>query len=239
MEETATIGIYVPSYKRSNAIMSEGLVEKCTYVVRQSEEEDYRKAGVKNIWAVPDEEVIGSLAAYRYIITHAPEDIVVTLDDDLKDLCYRTDKNRPLDRDPEMITAEIERIAQIMLDLNIGYGCTDASPRPFAYDSEFAFKGTSGGVRWVNKAVFKAKLDDKARYNWDLDLVLQELLVNRVIFKPKYLCDLGIADTNAGGDSDNKQRAEQVASIEYMKLKWGKYFRYNMNNNTPNIAVTR
>lgn len=59
----------------------------------------------------------------------------------------------------------------------------------------------------------------RLEYNYDLDLVLQELLVNRVILKPKYFCSKGLTDTNAGGASE-KRRGDQIASIDLMKQKW-------------------
>lgn len=57
MEEELTLGIYVPSYKRSDRILTYNLLEDCTYVVRESEKADYERAGIKNILAVKDEEI--------------------------------------------------------------------------------------------------------------------------------------------------------------------------------------
>jgi len=125
-----------------------------------------------------------------------------------------------------------------MSDLKIGFGATDATIRPWNYDCEFSFKGCAGAVRWVNRPVFKAKCHKELEYNYDLDLVLQELLVNRVILKPKYFCSKGLTDTNEGGAS-GKKRGDQVASINLMKSKWGKYFSYNMKTNVPHINVKR
>ena len=125
-----------------------------------------------------------------------------------------------------------------MADLKIGFGATDATIRPWNYDCEFSFKGCAGAVRWVNRPVFKAKCHKELEYNYDLDLVLQELLVNRVILKPKYFCSKGLTDTNEGGAS-GKKRGDQIASINLMKAKWGKYFSYNVKTNVPHINVKR
>lgn len=38
-----TVGIYVPSYKRSDRIMTWNVLNDCTYVVRESEEAAYGK----------------------------------------------------------------------------------------------------------------------------------------------------------------------------------------------------
>lgn len=237
-DNVASLGIYVQSYHRYDAILSQDLFEYCTYVVRASEEELYRKAGVKAVWPAPDEEVDNAIRTYWWIVDHAPEDIVFVADDDIEDVMYRLDDISPIDRDPEIITAEVERIAQLMLDLDIGYAAIDATGVPYGYDGEFAFKGTSGSMKWVNKAVLKARPDERVKYNYDLDLILQELLLNRIILKPRYIVGKDHQDTNAGGDSSKKRR-DQLDSIENMKQKWGKYFRYNLKTNKPMINVPR
>ena len=179
-----TLGIYVQSYHRYNKILTQDLLERCTYVVRASEAELYRKAGVENVWEAPDDEVNNAIRTYWWIVDHAPEDIVFIADDDIEDVMYRIDDTTRLNKDKDTIMAEIERIAQLMVDLNVGYACIDATGIPYGYDGEFAFKGTSGSLKWVYKKVLKARPDENCKYNYDLDLVLQELLHNRIILKP-------------------------------------------------------
>ena len=53
-DEELTLGIYVQSYHRYNKILTQDLLERCTYVVRASEADLYRKAGVENVWAAAD-----------------------------------------------------------------------------------------------------------------------------------------------------------------------------------------
>ena len=236
--EEVTLGIYVQSYKRYDKILTQDLFEECTYVVRKSEEESYRQAGVKNIWAVDDEKIDNAIKTYWYIIDNAPEDIVFVADDDIEDCLYRLDSNVPIGKDKEIITDEVIRIAQLLYDLKLGYACIDATSTQFNYDGEFAFKGTSGSMKWVNKKVLKARPDERVKFNYDIDLIMQELLYNRVVLKPRYLCGKDKQDVNAGGDS-GKLRQDQIDSIENMKIKWGKYFGYNYKSNKPRIKVER
>lgn len=233
-----SLGIYVQSYHRYDKILTQDLLERCTYVVRESEKEAYLDAGVQSVWAAPDEEVENAIKTYWWIIDHAPEDIVFVADDDIEDVMYRLDDTTRIRKDKEVITAEIERIAQLMVDLDVGYACIDATGIPFGYDGEFAFKGTSGSMKWVYKRILKARPDEKCRYNYDLDLILQELQFNRIIIKPRYIIGKDFQDTNAGGDS-SKLRQAQIDSIENMKRKWGKYFRYDYKKNRPRINVSR
>lgn len=236
--EEVTLGIYVMSYHRYDKILTASLLERCTYAVRASEAEKYREAGIEDIWAMPDEEVDNAIKTYWYIIDNAPEDIVFVMDDDVEDVMYRAEKNVPIGKDKEIIMSEIERIAQLMYDLRVGYACIDATGVPYGYDGEFAFKGTSGSMKWVNKKVFKARPDEDCKFNYDIDLIMQELLHNRIILKPRYLVGKDKQDVNAGGDS-GKLRQEQIDSINNMKIKWGKYFGYNFKNNRPKINVKR
>ena len=55
MKRDKTFGIYVPSYKRYDCIKTDKVLNDCTYVVRESEEQLYRDAGVRKILAAPDQ----------------------------------------------------------------------------------------------------------------------------------------------------------------------------------------
>ncbi len=236
--EGCTLGIYVPSYRRSSKILTYHLLEYCTYMVRESEEQAYREAGVENIWAVDDELIDGGDKAYFYIAEHAPEDIIVVADDDIEDFRYLLSDVEPLGCDKETITAEIERIGQMLFDLHLGLAFIPPNCIPYNYTQEFSFKGVPGAVKWFNRNVFKAKLDEKVSENFDIDMVLQELLVNRVCLMPKYFYDKGLIDVNEGGNSD-RVRQTQLASLTNMQAKWGKYFSYDSTKNKPRIEVKR
>lgn len=235
--EEMSFNVYVPSYKRyDDKVRMFDHLEYCTYVVRKSEEEKYREHGIDKLWVIDDELIDNIHKVHQYIIDESPEDVICIVDDDGR-FIYRNIENR--DMSPEEASLEIERIAQMMVDLDIGYGCTDANPAPFYYDSEFKFKGMCGGCKWVNKAKFKAKVDADCQYNFDLDLELQELLVNRVIFKPIYFIDVGGQDTNKGGSNFDKNKQKRYAGITHTKQKWGKYFDYDFQTNKAKINVNR
>lgn len=231
------LGIYVPSYNRASTTTTFQLLDYCTYVVRKSQEEEYRSRGIKNIWAVDDCEIDNLCKVSNYIVDHAPEKIIFTIDDDVDYFIYRMEKNEKI-KDMDIVMGEIERIAQIMLDLEIGFGAEDAAITPWNYCSEFTFKGTTGAMRWYNKDVYKSKFREEVYHNCDLDVMLHELLVNRITLKPMYLCVKAGTDTNAGGNS-SKTRQEQRDCVTEMKRRWGKYFSYNFNTNKPTINVSR
>lgn len=235
--EELSFGVYVPSYKRyDDKVRMYDHLEYCTYVVRKSEEELYRQNGITDLWVVEDSEIDNIHKVHDYIIKNSPEDIICMVDDDGR-FMYRNIESK--DMTPEEGSAELERIAQLIADLDIGYACTDAVPAPFYYTQEFMFKGMCGGCKWVNKKIFKANIDPEAMYNFDLDLELQELLVNRVILRPIYFVDVGGQDTNKGGSNTDKNRTKMKNGVFHMKSKWGKYFDYNFDNNKAKIQVRR
>ena len=104
------LGIYVPSYGRAETTTTFQLLDYCTYVVRKSEEEAYRARGIKDVWAVPDQEIDNLVKVSNYINDNSPERIIFTIDDDVDYFMYRMDKNEKI-TDKEVVMGEIERIA--------------------------------------------------------------------------------------------------------------------------------
>lgn len=233
-----TVGVYCPSYRRSDCIMTQNILNDVTYVVRASEEEAYRNAGVRKLIAAPDKEIDSMPKVIQWILDNSPEDIIIQVDDDIKTFQYRMDTTDAIS-DPDIIDMEFLRIAQIMSDLKIGYAGITVTSKPWSYDREFQFSGLMGGVYWFNKAVYKAKYDEKAGIKEDVDKVLQELLLNRIILIPKYLSAQMGLDTNAGGSNVDKNSNMIRECNDYLKLKWGRYYSFNEKNNTANIKVPR
>ena len=233
--------IYVMSYRRPNAILSQKLFEYCTYVVREEEAELYKQSGVENILAIPDGEVHDFMSTLYWIIENTPEDVIFVADDDIQKYVYRMDDTRYLELeegvpDKEKITSEVERIAQLIVDLGIGMAFDQPNLAPYNYDKEFQFKGMPGHTRWINKSKLKAKYDASDPATSDVDMMMQELLSNRIIMQPKYLCVKAFMDTNEG-IVENRQ--EHIDMVESMKNKWGKYYEYNYKKNTARIVVDR
>lgn len=238
MEKEKTLGIYVPSYKRSNKIITEHLLNDCTYVVRQSEESLYKNAGVKKIVAVEDDLINSMTKTRQWIIDNAPEDIVMQIDDDISAIMYRLEDTK-LITDKDVIDMEFIRIAQILEDLHLGFASITVTAKPWSYTQEFQFAGLCGGIYWFNKEWYKAKADEKADVKEDTDKVLQELMHNRIIIIPKYLAMNAGIDTNEGGDNINKNMKKIAECNDYMKIKWGRYYEFDEKKNTPKIAVKR
>ena len=89
------MAIYVPSYHRSDIIRTYNLLEKCVYVVRESERQAYLDAGIKDadLWSVQDDLIDSVDKVYWYIIQNAKEDVICICDDDIEDFQYMLDFN--------------------------------------------------------------------------------------------------------------------------------------------------
>jgi len=229
------------SYKRADAILTQNMFEYVTYVVREEEAEAYRKAGVENVLAIPSGAVNDFMSTLYWIINNTPEEVICIADDDIGHFIYRMDDTTYLEfrdgtPDKEKITSEVERIGQLIKDLGIGLAFDQPSIAPYGYDREFQFKGMPGHIRWINKSAFKAKYDATDPATSDVDMMMQELLHNRIILQPKYLCVRAGMDTNEGAIED---RQEHLDMVEAMKNKWGRYYDYNHKKNYARINVTR
>ena len=229
------------SYKRSDAILTKHLLEYCTYVVRESEADLYRAAGVDDLLVIPEGEAWSFMSTLYWIIRHAPEDVIFVADDDIERFVYRIDDVRNIENedgtpDVETVTAEIERIAQLVSDLNIGLAFDQNSLAPYAYDAEFKFVGVPAHMRWINRRALKATYDRKDPAASDIDMMMQELMRNRIILQPRYFCVKAHMDLNEGA---TRTRKGHLILIESLKNKWGKYYGYNHKRNIPQINVQR
>lgn len=234
----ATFNIYVPSYKRYNNLLTYKYLEYCTYVVRKSEEQDYINAGVKNVWAIEDSLIDSFSKVTNYIIDNSPEDVVCVLDDDVNAICYRLDVLEKLS-DPTTITREIERLAQICFDLDVGYLACPSDSNVKYYDKPYKFVGVNGGLKIFNKKVLKSRFEPSLKFLSDIDLQLNELLKNRIILIPNYFCFQCSIDTNSGGSNNNKKLSDFDSENEYMNQKWGRYYEMADGKSAGKIRVKR
>lgn len=232
----ATFNIYCASYHRPENKVQD-LLEYVTYVVRKSEEPLYRKCGKKQIWGIEDEKINSFVKVHNYIIENAPEDVVAVVDDDMEWFKYSMEHGVRI-KDPEITTRELERLCQVVYDLDIGLLGSRITGDPKQYRAPFRFAGMIGPIRIYNRAKLKSRYNEMKFFS-DTDYVLQELLNNRIILREDYFCAEAKIETNKGGMNDQRNRKIQLELAEYMKHKWGKYFAYSKENNVSKILVKR
>lgn len=230
------IGIYVPSYNRSDAIITKNVVPTACYVVRKTQEQKYRDAGIDKIWAVEDELINSWSNVMNYIVANAPEQLVVCMDDDIEKFFYILDQTYEI-TNPITIVDELTRLANIMDDLDIGFGALMFDFDPKKYHKEFMFAGTLGAVYFFNRNKVVGKFHNEASAVADAEFELQELLHNRIVLLPKYIAVK--ARYNKGVNTQNRSSATVRDAALWTKLRWGKHFTYNMEKNKTSISVRR
>ena len=234
-----TLGIYVPSYHRADCIKTDRILNECTYVVRESEADLYRAAGVRKVLPAPDDQIDSLPKVRQWIIDNTPEDIVVQIDDDLDRFSYVNKNNMVVIDDPDVIDGELVRIAQILSDLDLGFASIRMQESVIKYNEEFRFQSTIGLVCWFNKSALKGRYDPEVKFKADTDFQLQELLKNRVIIVPEYLRAKAKYDKNSGGNNVSKNSTAVESTVEYLKNKWGKYYEHNFKTNQSKAKVRR
>ena len=134
----------------------------------------------------------------NYIIDHSPEPVVFTIDDDVDSFIYRLDTNKTF-TDTETIMGEIERIAQIMVDLGIGFGAEDAS----IVATHLLLAAANAGVDscWIN-------FFDPDRLARELNLPENEEIL--------MILDLGYAAEGAGPLPNHFARKQLSETVSYL-----------------------
>ena len=244
MEAGISFNIYVMSYQRYDRVVTQNLFEYCTYVVREEEADKYREAGVENLLVIPkDCPVWNFMDTLWWTIWNTPEDVIFIADDDITRFIYRMNNWLAIDsanfiNPVETVTAEVERIAQILVDLDLGLAYDGPQKTLYAYDREWNFKGMPGHCRWVNKKCLKAKYDCKDMASSDIDMAMQEMLLNRITLQPKYfLSDAGQMEVNSGGETNTREETYQGRLA--MENKWGKYYQYDIRRNQAKSNIKR
>ena len=236
-----TFNIYVPSYMRADTAITHKCLEYCTYVVRESEEEAYRETlgtfAEVSVLGVEDGEICSFAKVHNWLIENAPEDVICVLDDDIKHFAYIGEGNKKI-TDTSLVMCELERVAQIMLDLELAYMASVPSCTPYTYASEFRFVGTPGPFRWYYRKLVKGRYGD-LRFFCDVDFVLQELLFNRTAMRPCYFGAKYSIDTLKGGNSGFLSQKKQMEDYGKLKKKWGKYAGFVLTYNRTRIMVER
>ncbi|MCA9497125.1 MAG: hypothetical protein KC589_09340 [Nanoarchaeota archaeon] len=218
------VGLYVISYNRWNEINTYKFVPTSTYVVRKSQEENYKKAGIKKIWAVEDDLIDSWVNVMNYVVENAKENNIVIMDDDIIGFSY-VHKIADWIEDTEIIRDELERISTIIYDLELGHGLFNFTPDARKYSQEFAFHGTGGSVYFFNREKVKSKFFNEAYAVADAEFQLQELLENRIVIYPQYITSK--SNYNQGSNTQKRTLQKVNDSILWTKRKWGKYFDVN------------
>lgn len=218
------IGIYAPSYRRPGQTTTQAMFPRCTYVVAESEAPAYEAAGAR-IWAVPD-AAQGNLCRIRnYILDHAPEDLIVLLDDDFQHI-GRICKSRPYFRDfpdPDSFYAFLENGFRIALDANVYlWGINPVADR-LAYRVYTPFSTVSyiGGPFQAVRRETPLRYDENLPLKEDYDFTLQHLNHHRRVWRFNAYSYRVRQHEQAGGCAAYRTLQREHEQFQALRRKWG------------------
>ena len=249
MQQTITFKIYVMSYHRADITTSYKNFNSCTYVVREEEAQNYRDVGISDLLVIPTgaklkngDSINGFMSSLYWILENTPEEVVCICDDDITSFNYRAAKsvniNSVYDDYKNIIENEIERLAQIVVDLGLGIISTHPLATPYAFTKEFDLYGAPGSTRIINKPCFKATYSNADPANSDVDMILQEVLKNRIALRCSYFHTMTLPNLKTKGGTANNKKLQDELHLA-MKNKWGRYYIYDQRNSISKIRVNR
>ena len=224
--------IVIPSSGRSQSIRRDTLALFPTALVCVDESEAHTYSQVIDPAQLLIHPALSGLPSIRnWIIKNIEDDIIFMVDDDIIEMQSMVGRNAMGYRDSNVIMTIVENAA----DCAVGIGATifgfNQSPRPMAflpYDPiSLAFwVGTAIGV--TGKTL---KWDERLRLRGDVDVCMQALLVDRIVFTDRRFHFLSRKRFKSKGGSASFRSAERdKQEVDYLKHKWGRYIEMRVNH---------
>ena len=212
--------IYSPSYKRADICKTHKYLPQVTYVVRESEADEYKKVH-NNLWVVPD-SAQGNVARIRnYILDNAKEEKIVLMDDDINHF-GRFNGNKLKKLNNKEVLNMIDEGMQLAEDLGTCYWGINLLQDKGAY-REYTPFGTCQIILGPLQGHIKNSLryDEKIYLKEDYDMSLQVLNKYRKTLRMNmyhYVCDQA---TLKGGCADTRSVEREMEHILMLQKKWG------------------
>lgn len=212
---------------RAEAISTHKLVENVVLVVPRSEFNDYKKTTkLPKIVKAPD-DIHGAGPVRNWILRHFKEKVVVMFDDDITHMTVATHEHCCRISDPEIIDTVIETTAVCAMDAGckfFGFDQKGGDVRKFKNNKPFILNGYAGGVMgFIGRDLY---LDENVRLHDDADFGLQQMLINRIIWKDDRFGFAQKRFCNSGGNSLYRTKAANDQEMKYLRVKWGDHIRF-------------
>lgn len=220
--------VIIPSKHRANVIGSHTLrwFPEAVVCVEDSEAGDYRGLGVDLLLHPP---LPGLPAIINWILAcpELTEPRLAIVDDDLMAIHSIVDAKPVPIEDPSDIAAIVENCC----DMAEGFGARlwgfSCNRRP---DSNYAFKPFSLAARissFRGISERNLRLDESFLRHDDADLTLNELLINRVVFRDdRFNFNFRPVFKTAGGSAEAYRDTQQQEEEERLKARWGNYVTF-------------
>ena len=220
------IRLLILSRGRSNSILNNTLKVFPDWVevlVPESEREEYESRIPNPVLTVPDSiEGLGRLR--NWVLDSFDDETIVMIDDDIGKLYCLTGKNARRVEDPDEVVQVIANAAVMAKDAGLHvFGFSQTDIRKYNGTTPFILTGWVGCVIGVIGRKFRFRDD---YFKVDIDMCLQAMMVDRVIWIDARYCFYQNRDNNMGGEREVPNRrqvqgidrfsAEEVGSVSKM-----------------------
>lgn len=189
-------------------------------VVPVSEKDNYKRVVDNPIITVPDEvEGLGPLR--NWVLDHYREETVIMFDDDITHMYCLSGPKSTRVTDPDELIQIIINTAVMAKDAGVrlfGYNQTDI--RKYNGTEPFDLTTWVGCVIGIIGRKYRFRED---KFKVDIDMTLQNLLVNRIIWNDQRYKFAQARDTNVGGNSLYRTEDSMNESIDSLVDKWSPY----------------
>lgn len=195
-------------------------------LVPESEREAYEKQIENPILCIPD-EYKGLGQVRNWVLDNFSEETVIMIDDDIVK-CYCITREKAYKVAGDDLTDVLFNTAIMAKDSGAKiFGYTQTDIRKYKGCEPFQLCTWVGCVVGVIGRKFKFRND---KFKVDIDMCLQNLLVERIIWCDNRYYFFQQRDNNAGGNATYRTESEFQKSVESLLNKWGDYLKQGKSN---------
>ena len=215
--------VIIPSKGRSAIIAKHPLLKYALVACPESQADAYREEGA-NVVPRPD-SLVGLYAARQWILDtlwDESEPFIFLLDDDLIHLDYLFTRHPTISTDPDYMMAVIAAAAQPAIDSGAGLFGFSHTNRPQERKCNVPFRLRAwlngSGLGIIDRSL---SFDKVLRVRGDIDISLQNLAQNRIVWQDVRWCFVSSRWDTPGGVTAVRTTEVQAEALEYLQTKWG------------------
>lgn len=203
-------------------------------VVPESERHEYELSIENPIITTPD-DVKGLGRLRNWCLDHFSEESVIMVDDDIMHFYCLSGERTENVRDPLEIVQILINTCVMSRDAGAKiFGFFQTDIRKYKGYDPFSLSGWVGTIIGVNGRKYRFR-DDK--FKVDIDMCLQTLLVDRIIWMDNRYLASNRKDNNAGGNAQFRTEEGYNQSIESLQKKWGDCIKVRDYQNQKRISL--
>lgn len=214
------------SRSRAEHITTHKILEEFTLVVPESEIPEYEKRvkTATEIVGIPD-DIHGLGAVRNWVLDRFDEEILIMLDDDIRQFILLLGQSPQIIKRPELIEQILLNCAVMCLDAGLTLFSFSQKGDVRKYQHTEPFKLNS----WVGTIVGiigrEHRFTEQNKLKVDADYTLQVLRDKRIVWIDERYVFTCHRDNNSGGNGLYRTQELIDQENEFLKRKWGQYIR--------------